>query len=217
MPLSPSDSDLPRGSRSFAAYAAVLLLVVASGCGKKVLVPPRFDLMPLERVGLVTFAIENARGSLHEFASQRFTEEVLRAQPGLEILELGDSARVLARIGKSRLDADAAKAIGQEYGVAAVFVGAMVVSDVKPRASLAYGPHIEAEVSVAMTVRLLSGESGATMWTGSTKARETVAEIGLFGGEPYFAAQDPDEAYGHLVTHLVYDLTYDFRPTYRRR
>ena len=47
-----------------------------------VLVPPRLDLVPYGRVGLVTFTVENAKGTLHEFATRRFEEAVLQAQTG---------------------------------------------------------------------------------------------------------------------------------------
>ena len=45
---------------------AVLVLLVLSGCGggrRSVLLPPRLDLQPYGRLGLVTFTVENAKGS----------------------------------------------------------------------------------------------------------------------------------------------------------
>ena len=61
------------GMRSGGLSAFVVLLVV-SACGggrRSVLVPPRLDLQPYGRLGLVTFTVENAKGSLHEFATER--------------------------------------------------------------------------------------------------------------------------------------------------
>lgn len=51
----------------------------------------------MQPVAIVTFTIENAKGSPHEFATERFAELVLAAQPGVEILELGDMAQVRRR------------------------------------------------------------------------------------------------------------------------
>src|SRR5256886_11870073 len=54
--------------------SALLVLLVVSGCGggrRSVLLPPRLDLQPYGRLGLVTFTVENAKGSLHEFATER--------------------------------------------------------------------------------------------------------------------------------------------------
>jgi len=45
----------------------------------------RLDLQPYGRLGLVTFTVENAKGSLHEFATERFAEDMLAAQPGTEV------------------------------------------------------------------------------------------------------------------------------------
>src|SRR5207253_8265366 len=78
------------GMRS-GGLSGLLVLLVVSGCGggrRSVLVPPRLDLQPYGRLGLVTFTVENAKGSLHEFATARFSEDMLSAQPGIEVLEL---------------------------------------------------------------------------------------------------------------------------------
>lgn len=183
--------------------------------GAKVLVPPRLDLAPYQRVGLVTFTVENAEGTLGEFATTRFTTQIFQAQRGVEVLELGDEERLLRELGTDQLDAAAMRAIGDEHGVPAVFVGNLVVSDVKPRAALFGIPRLEAEVSVALTVRLRSTESGATNWSRASRATGKVAGIAVVGGRPVFSAQDPEDAYGDLVDYLIEEVTRDLWPTYR--
>ncbi len=107
------------------------------------------------------------------------------------------------------------RAIGDEHGVPAVFVGNLVVSDVKPRAALFGVPRLEAEVSVALTVRLRSTESGATNWSRASRATGKVAGIAVVSGRPVFSAQDPEDAYGDLVDYLIEEVTRDLWPTYR--
>jgi hypothetical protein len=190
------------------------LLTVFTGCAKYVWAPPRLDLLPLTPVGLVEFTVENAQGTLHQMATQRFAEAAFAGQDGIEILELGTADTVLAAVGEPEMGPRAAQRIGTEYEVPAVFVGHLVVSDVKPRGVLPPigGPHVEATVSVELTVRLLSTNTGATLWSRSARATETVGEVGLVGGRPYFGAEDPDEAYGRLVEHLVTVVSEDLRP-----
>jgi hypothetical protein len=77
------------GSRSASAVTLVLLAAAAACGGNRVLVPPRLDLRPYGKLGLATFTVENAKGALHQFATERFAEEMLAAQPGIEVLELG--------------------------------------------------------------------------------------------------------------------------------
>src|SRR5216117_2508188 len=104
------------------ATSALLLVLLGSGCGShSVLVPPRLDLRPYPKLGLVTFTVENAKGSLHQYATERFAEEVLAAQPGIEVLELGPI--------DSELDAVRAQQLGKERGVAAVFAGHLKVTN----------------------------------------------------------------------------------------
>src|SRR5206468_614517 len=110
------------------ASATILTLVAAMGCGgggqtsHTVLVAPRLNLLPYGSVGLVTFSIEKAKGTLNEFATRRFEEYLLAAQK--------------------------------------------------------------------------------------------VGQLAIVDGVPEFAAQNPNDAYGHLINRLVYDVTYDLRSTW---
>ncbi len=192
-----------------------LLLVALStfACGgaraparQRVLDPPRLDLRPFGRVGLVLFSVEGAKGSLNELATQRFSEYVLAAQPGIEVLELGaaDSAA-------------AATALGAARDVPVVFFGRLKLSKVTPSGGM-QGislPHLEATVSAELSVGLWSTKTGGTLWRSSATASERVAGLSLVGGEPFFAAKDPNKAYTHLVDNLVNDVTYDLRSTWR--
>lgn len=208
-----------RGGHRLVAVLLVTGFSVVAACSSKVLMPPRVDLTAQHRVGLVTFTIENAQGSLNELATERFMTHVLGGQPGIEVLELGDAATLLAEIGESQLGPRAAQRIGDAYGTNAVFFGHLIVSDVKPRGVLAglNFPRVEANVTVEIRARLLSTESGGTIWSNSARATETVGEVGLAGGVPYFSAEDPNDAYGRLVDHLVYAVTADFRPYWVRQ
>ena len=56
---------------------ALLALCSAAACGggsrpAPVPVPARLDLKAYTRLGLVTFTVENAKGTLHQFATDRF-------------------------------------------------------------------------------------------------------------------------------------------------
>ncbi len=197
--------------------AAVMVSMLGACGSKRVLMPPRIDLTGYNRLGLVTFTIENAEGdALNRLATDRFMTDVLEGQQGIEILELGEAEALLAEIGETQLGPRAAQRIGDQYGVPAVFIGHLTVSDVKPRGSLAgiSLPRVEATVSVDLTVRLLSTESGGTTWSRRGHAEEVVGQVGLAGGDVYFSAEDPEEAYGRLVDALVYEVTRDLRPAW---
>lgn len=193
------------------------VLLVAGCGGATVMLPPRLALTPYQRVGLISFTTENARGTLASVATDHFRDEIFAAQSGIEVLELGDRDTLLAAGGRARLDPGAVRAIGEREGVSALFAGHLVVSNVKPRVRLGPTPALAADVTVALTVRLLSTESGATVWSSSANATGTVAGLAVVGGTPVFGAQDPNEAYGELVNLLVRRVTRDLWPTYERR
>lgn len=199
---------------------ALTIVVGATACAsRRVLVPPRLDLQPYGRVALVLFTVEKARGSLHELATERFAEEVLAGQTGIELLEIGAADDIMQRSGETQFGPRSAQALGEARNVPAVFAGHLVVSDVKPSGGL-IGlrlPFVEATVSVELSVRLLSTESGGTLWRASAASSEKVGELGLVDGQPIFSARDPKAAYGELVDRLVIAVTRDLRPTWRRK
>ena len=67
-----------------------------------------------------------------------------------------------------------------------------------------------------MTARLLSAETGGTLWTQTAQTHEEIAALSLEDGGAVFGAQDPEEAYGELVNRLLYRVTHDFRATWVR-
>ena len=199
--------------------ASVACLIAALACGgHRVLVPPRLDLHPYGKLGLVTFTVENAKGSIHQLATERFAEAVLSAQPGIEVLELGAQDTLLERVGERELGMQAAQELAKR-GVPAVFAGHLKITN--PTATGGLGglltPHLEATIRIDMTVRLLSTASGGTLWRSSAWATQKVGQIRIVGGQLDFMANDPKQAYGPMVNRLVELVTEDFWSTWQKR
>jgi len=200
----------------------VLAVVVVAGlacAAKRVLVPARMDLHPYGKIGLVTFSVENAKGNLHEFATERFSENVLSAQPGIEILELGNVDTLMQRLGEREVGPLTAQELGRQHGVAAVFADHLKVTN--PSATGGLGglltPHLEATVRTDLTVRLLSTQSGGTVWRSSAWATQRVGGVSIVAGQLNFAARDPKTAYGPMVNTIVNIVTQDMWSTWQRQ
>lgn len=204
----------------FKKFAVFLLTLTLAGCGPALLFPPKIDLMPLERIGLITFSVENAEGRLDSLATQRFLQDITRFQ-NVQIIELGRLDGVLRRIDKGMIDVDAAKAIGKEFGISSFFIGTIRVSDVKPKVSLsALVRHmrVQAVFNIDMTARLITTDTGATRWTDSSIRKGSLAFLSMGQeGIPYFDIRDQNEAYTRLIEDIVRDVTRDFRPRPSRR
>jgi len=167
----------------------------------------------------VTFTVESAKGSLHQYATERFAEEVLAAQPGIELLELGSVDTLLQRVGEQEVGIATAQALGKAHNIAAVFAGHLKVSNPSPSGGIAglLTPHLEATVRVDLTVRLLSTQSGGTVWRSSAWATQKVGHVALVDGVLEFGAKDPKEAYGQLVNTLIELVTRDMWSTWQNR
>jgi hypothetical protein len=207
------------------ACVGVVIAAAATACGgghkaTTVTIPPRLSLIEYGRVAaLVTFTPENAKGSLHELATRRFSEKVLSASRGVEMMELGDADPLLKQSGERVFGPASAKVVGATRDVPVVFAGLLKVSNVKPTGGLSgFGiPHLEATVSVELTVALYSTRTGGTLWRAGSSASEKVGQLSMSGSVPSFSAKDPGAAYGRLVDRLVAVVTQDLYPTYERR
>ncbi len=201
---------------------AVLVLVLISGlacAAKRVLVPARMDLHPYGKIGLVTFSAENAKGTLHQFATERFAENVLAAQPGIEILELGNVDTLMQRVGEREVGIATAQELGRQHGVAAVFAGHLKITNPNVSGGIAglLTPHLEATIRTDLTVRLLSAQSGGTVWRQSAWATQRVGGISIEGGQVNFGARDPKTAYGPMVNTIVNIVTRDLWSTWQKQ
>lgn len=199
----------------------IFALFAVAGCAAKyTIVPPAVDLTGYETVGLVTFKVENAKGDLDSMAAQLFLQEVTAAQR-VPIVELGRAEEVLAGIGKASFNREAALAIGEKHGVEAFFLGEIKISKVKPQvdllAPLSKALFVRLKFDIAVTARLVSATNGATLWTRSSVREGTVGAIGMGSdGVPTFGMQNKNEAMNNLLREMMFQLTWDFRPSRRR-
>ena len=198
--------------RVFRVLVCSLTILAVFGCGgshrplrQRVLLPPTLNLVPYRNIGLFEFSVENAKGTLHQFATRRFEEYVLAAQTGIEVQEFksADSSRVFA----SGADTN---------GCPVAFFGHLKISNVKPHGGLTAGlsPVLRATVTVDLSVWLVNTRTGGVMWRRSSSSTEEVGGLSFIGGTPEFSARDPNDAYGHLINQLVYNVTYDVRSTW---
>jgi hypothetical protein len=203
----------------------ILVLSVAiaaiAGCTTKyTIVPPAVDLTGYETVGLVTFKVENAKGELDSLATQFFLQEVTAAQR-VPVVELGPADEVLAGIGKAAFNREAALAVGEKHGVEAFFLGEIKISKVKPQvdllAPLSKALFVRAKFDIAVTARLVSAANGATIWTQSSVREGTVGAFGMGAdGVPTFGLQDKNETMNNLLREMMFQMTWEFRPSRRQ-
>ena len=198
----------------------VLILLLIIGCGKKVMIPPRIDLIDYEVLGVIEFACSE-NGKLGSLATSRFTEFARRDQGMIRIIDLATEAEVLKKIGHNKLDQEAFIEIGETYEVATIFTGELIVSDVRPDIMITPGlgyMGFGAEVDATLSAQMVETVTGASIWNNSGSATRSVGHVSIFGGSAFaFDAEDPDKAYGKLVDELVDRVTRDLQVTWERQ
>jgi hypothetical protein len=209
-----------RASWSVRTRSALALCgaVALSACSAKYAqVPARLDLHPYGRIALVAFSAEQDHGGMGTLATERFAEQLLASQ-GIELLEMNAADSSIRELAARGDGAGLAQALGRDRKVPAVFVGELKLSNVRPRGRLSTsGVNLRGAVTAELSVRLLSTETGGTLWRSSSTANGSVGHLSVAGGLPSVAIRDREEAYGEMVRALVTDVTRDLRPTWVRQ
>jgi hypothetical protein len=201
-------------------FAAISLLVgfaLLAACSHTVVVPvpPRVDLRGYSSIGIVEFD-SNSERAISARATRQLQEQIQAAQPGTRFIELGERQALLASLGAKQLDAPTLRRIGQQYGVAAVFLGDIAYSEPRVDVKISDIARMEggmrAEIRGDLSARLFETATGASVWSSSSWARRqlgavSVSEQGVSGG---LRNANPRE---EMVPTLVYEITHDFRPS----
>jgi hypothetical protein len=192
-------------SRKPVLVAAICGAIVLSACSAKYAqVPARLDLHRYGRVAVVTFDAHVADTGLATLATRQLAETVLAHQLGVEVIELS--------LADTALDALARR------GVPVAFLGELAISEMKPSGSLSpRRASLQTGITVELSVKLVSTESGGTLWRSSAAADRTTGRVTLTGGGPSISMRDRDAAYDDAVISAVRVATTDLRPTWVRQ
>jgi hypothetical protein len=197
------------------------ILLLAAGCASRPqqpaeYVPPQLDLGRYEALGIFEFGGPDKAG-LGAMAAEEFVTALHSAQPGTPVLELA----ALPGAARGKVAPEQIRAVAERERVDAIFVGEVSEAESKPR--VAFDPNsgsasASAERKAKITVRLLDGRSGATVWSAtSERTIPVVAFNGTLGSLPRVRTTPADEARAILVRDLVNDVTYDMRPRWVQR
>lgn len=191
------------------------LMLSLSFWGCRTITYPKSYIVRYPQMGIVSFTLENVQGSISALATHYFIQEISNVQKGIQLRELGDLESVLKAINRETLDLDALKAIGEHFGVFAIFIGSVTASDFKPISYIYAYPGLTAKLKISISARLLSTETGETLWRKSVNAPKTFGRNGMPMIEqtnvPYFVERDADKRYGEFVRKLIRKLVRGFR------
>lgn len=203
--------------RHVLATLSVLAMTLLAGCSSAPsrpaeYMPPRLDLAQYRVLGIAELASPNS-SKLGAEATQELLAAIHDAQPGTPVLELGP---------QPKLDPAAVRTLAAREKVDAIWVGEVTEAASKPRLSvdaLYAAGAIASERKAKLSVRLLDGATGATVWSAwSERTIPVVTASGsLRDGLSQLNTRPADEARAILVRDLVNDVTVDLRPRWVTR
>ena len=207
--------------KMIAAFLAIGFSML-SGCShtEQILIPPQMDLTPYRIIGVIEFS-SNREVELNQYMTQNYLQAIQNAQPEVRFLELGNQDLVLSKVSREELDYESIRLIGRHYHVDAIIFGNLNLSEPKPKVSLSSSwksIKAGADVEASLITKLWETDSGVIRWTNFSQGEDSVARLSAStNGNFHFGATDPKEAYGKLITQLVYANTADFRSRYETR
>jgi hypothetical protein len=190
------------------------LLLTLAGCShyRTVPVPPTYDLLHAQAVGLVQFQASHPKGMTPATATQLFLQQLTQAQPGVRVLSLGTEPQVLAGVNAAQLDPGAVQAIGAKMNVQMLFVGALDLSDAQTSVGGSLtNLSVSANVTGRLTSTLYDTASGAVIWTQTTGAKDTVGGASLSRRNVNMGMDNIDNAYDRMIHQMTFDLADPFR------
>jgi hypothetical protein len=201
---------------------AILAVGCIAGCSStrtiQVPVDPRVDLSQYPSIGLVMFTSNEADQDTLRLCTQQFLEAVQFAQPGTRVIELGSEKQLLTSVDQKKFDVKTLRSIKETHGVDAVIMGRFDLQQTKPDISLSTmfkTMSISSDIDGMLSAKIVETESGATMWSDSSKMTANVGSASFNSlGKGHFGVSDPETVYGEMITCLVDDITDDFRVHY---
>jgi len=199
---------------------AIILIIVSFftlQCAVKSTAPPKTDLSGYSRIGIVEFAVKNARGVLDEMATERLAQHLREYYKNAEIVLLENPPETFGK--KPEELRDTVREIASAHELDALFLGVITVSDFRPDmklGSLMKRSRIRTKFRMTAELKLFHGGSGEQIWKDSY-SREGHASYDHFAKNinPDFYVSDKDESYVRFVRNLIYHLTEDLRPSYK--
>ena len=203
-------------ARLTSALLCLGALVVTAACAgaryETVTVPPRVDLAQHQLIGIIEFDSPDQR-ELAPMVTARFVESARSDQGLVRMVFLHAEGR--------RPDAMRLRQIADEHGLRTILVGDLRVSRVRPSMSVSNSlssARVSGAIEATLPVVMIEPEPGASLWSASGRAHETVGGLSVQGAKHVdFGAVDPRAAYNDMVDALVTQVTRDLRGSWERR
>ena len=173
--------------------------------------PPRVNLTQHELIGIIEFHSPDQR-ELAPMITARFVESARSDQGLVRMVFLRGEGR--------RPDAARLRQLASEHGLRSILLGDLRVSRVQPSVSVSEtlsSASVSGAVEATLTVEMIEPDTGASLWSASGRARESVGGVSLQGKTVDFGGRDPRAAYGEMVDTLVQQVTRDLHGSWERR
>ncbi len=195
----------------------IVFCLLLINCSAKLSTLPEADLKNLNRIGVVTFTVINARGVLDEIATEILIDHLKNYFKESKIILLGKPADLVNDEFGFESSPKTLINICKKNELDAFFYGKITISDLIAKIkvkSLLQRSRISAKFRMKGELNLYSESSEKIIWSGSA-FKNGNASYDHYAKDlnPDFYVSDKDESYRKFVRKLIYSLTEDLRPS----
>ncbi|MCB9365578.1 MAG: hypothetical protein H6508_00125 [Calditrichaeota bacterium] len=179
-----------------------LALFLLGGCAARrttVFLHPEYDFALVERVAVASFENLSREQGVSAYATRLFITELLSAQ-AFDVVEPGETARILARVGQERageLDLAGLRKVQDSLGVQAVIFGSV-------GEAAALGGRSGTSHVVSIDARMVDCQTGTTVWSASVSIGGPSALARTFGAGENTRSDAVHKAVRKLVKLLLH-------------
>lgn len=192
------------------------LLLVAAGCGQRVLVQPLTDMNAYNRIAILPFETESFLSTIGHQLSDEIMVSLLENAPEVQLVERGRIDSLLQEqqlVRSGYLSVDSAVAVGKLLGVRGIVTGSVTASigDIQPT------PLSPQRVATGIaTMRFVDVATGRILWAKRAKSETSSYTQRPDGMTPYSYRTD-HEMVQAVIQDLGKQLAQFFYPHYELR
>jgi TolB-like protein len=192
------------------------LLLVAAGCGQRVLVQPLTDMNAYNRIAILPFETESFLSTIGHQLSDEIMVSLLENAPEVQLVERGRIDSLLQEqqlVRSGYLSVDSAVAVGKLLGVKGIVTGSVTASigDIQPT------PLSPQRVATGIaTMRFVDVATWRILWANRAKSETSIYTQRPDGITPYSYRTD-HEMVQAVIQDLGKQLAQFFYPHYELR
>lgn len=201
----------------FKKLILLFFLILTISCCKKYPYPPIFQLSENTPFGFIQTNVINSDSTVGQLVTSKLIEYITYEQKG-SFVEIGSLDNILSRYNSKELTPDIIKKIGNDYNVNTLVYNEIEFSDIQPDFHINFANpsfHAKVKLTACLRLKIYETKDGTLIFIKTSKRKTELSNVYLNKDHIFFDSKTFDESQYNLIDKLTWQITKDFRTTYK--